>query len=187
MNTQSTTESDLIGQRPLAQLSPAELAEILNALDVPFVQAGGCPFPPEIPEPADLLVSLIACDEARLRSALIPLLLRHPEFAQDAASAAGRLSASYRFAFICFYTAAALLQRKHASRLTALGIDFRQLPHLFSVELSLLDGLDQDEALRRLAARHRALSGKAINWLGTYEHAAERWLTHMEHRRVWAA
>ncbi len=165
------------------QLSPTALAEILNVLDVPFVQAGSCPTPSEMPEPVDLLVSLVEYGEARLRSALIPLLLCHPEFAQEATSAAGRLSVSDRSAFICFYTAAALLQRKYASRLATLGIDSRQLPHHFSADLGLPDGSDPDQALRRLAAHHRALSGKAINWLGTYEHAAERWLTHMEHRR----
>lgn len=39
-----------------------------------------------------------------------------------------------------------------------------------------------DEDLVLLAERHALLSGRRINWRGTYEHAAERFLTHMERR-----
>lgn len=36
-----------------------------------------------------------------------------------------------------------------------------------------------------LAERQRILSGRAINWLGTYEHGTLRLLTHEERRQAW--
>ena len=187
MNAEGMTESGLPDPVQSTQLSPAALAEILNRLDVAYVYADGRTTHQVLPEPATLLASLSASSEARLRTALIPLLLRHPEFAQEAASVANRLSDLARTAFVCYYSAAVLLQRKHASRLAAMGFKPWMLPHLFSVELELSDVSDPDEALRYLAARHRVLSGQAINWLGTYEHAAERWMRHMEKQQAWAA
>jgi hypothetical protein len=59
----------------------AELVELLNQLDVPFL-AGGAPVGRSSSvTPSVLLARLAASPEARLRLAAIPLLLRHPELA----------------------------------------------------------------------------------------------------------
>lgn len=187
MTTKSTLTLDLSNRDQTWLLLPAALADILSNLDVAYIQTDARPTAQAMPTPIVLLTSLVVSSEARLRSALIPLLLRHPKFAQDALEAALILTGEERSTFLCFYSAAMYLQRKFADRLAALGLKTDCLPNQFSAELELPTEADPDEALRHLAICHRQLSGKAINWYGTYEHAAERWLTHMERRRAWAA
>jgi hypothetical protein len=58
------------------------------------------------------------------------------------------------------------------------------LPDYFSGELGLQPTSDSDENLRQLAKRHAALSGIQINWLGTYQHAAQVWLKGLEFSRM---
>ena len=169
------------------RFSAAMLADILNVLDVPFVQSDGNSTSVEAPEPALLLTALASSDEARLRSALIPLLLRHPEHVAHAEDAVRKMAEPAHLIFICYYSAACFLQRKYRSRLATLLHDSSAIPDLFSAELGLPNASDPDVALRKLAERHRILSGKPINWLGTYEHAAQRWMTHMERRQSWTS
>jgi len=78
-------------------------------------------------------------------------------------------------------TAAHLLQQKYWQRLHALFGDSPTLPDLFAAELGLPAFIDPDHGLQRLAERHRQLSGRTINWLGTYEHGAQRLLIHCEY------
>jgi hypothetical protein len=79
-----------------------------------------------------------------------------------------------------YYTAAATLQRKYWERLGKLFGEQTQLPDLFSQKLGVLLSENPDEVLTNLAQRHQVLSGQTINWHGTYEHAAERLIKHME-------
>ncbi|MBU4225348.1 MAG: hypothetical protein KKC71_05960 [Chloroflexi bacterium] len=44
----------------------------------------------------------------------------------------------------------------------------------------LADGFLAHRHIHAQVARHQELSGMRINWLGTYEHAAKRWLSHLE-------
>jgi len=44
---------------------------------------------------------------------------------------------------------------------------------------------DAEENLRLLAERHQILSGMRLNWFGTYQHAAQRWLSHAEREKQW--
>jgi hypothetical protein len=55
------------------------------------------------------------------------------------------------------------------------------LPDYFSRELSLQPVADAELNLRNLAERHRALSGRQVNWLGTYQHAAQVWQKGLEY------
>lgn len=173
--------------RQSGQFSAAMLAKILDGLDVAFVRSGVEEAAVDLPEPASLLTALADSDEARLRSALIPLLLRYPEYAQHAEAAAHEIAGSTRLAFMFYYSAACFLQRKYRSRLAVLVDDADPIPDFFSGCLGLPLASDPNTALRLLANRHRILSGKPINWLGTYEHAANRWMTHMERRQAWTA
>lgn len=70
-------------QIDLVQLSPNQLVAELNRLDVYFLQDETAPVMTAPMPPATLIMQLATSDEARLRLALIPLLLRHPEFADD--------------------------------------------------------------------------------------------------------
>lgn len=119
----------------LSPVAATDLAHALATLDVPFVAGGQHATAVETPQPAVLMASLAASDEARLRLALIPLLLRRPEFARHAAAALRLMPSAAQTCFKCYYTAAVRLQEKHRRRLeTALGrVDL--LPDLFSAEL----------------------------------------------------
>lgn len=166
-------------------MTGAELAVALAALDVPFI-AGGARQPVAAqPQPAVLLASLAASDEARLRLALIPLLLRRPELACHADAALRLMAPQAQTCFKCYYTAALLLQKKHRRHLETLLGRLDVLPDLFSTELHVPQLTDPDNALCILAARQRAFTNRSINWLGTYEHGADRLLQLLERREQW--
>lgn len=135
--------------------------------------------------PAHLIIQLATSQEARLRLALIPLLLRHPLLAEDVGRLVAQLSLSAQVVLKCYYTAAHLLQQKYCVRLQSLFGDLRLLPDLFTGDLELPTFTHPEQGLQLLAERHRQLSGRAINWLGTYEHGAQRLLTHYERRQSW--
>lgn len=168
-----------------SNLSNAELAAELHALGVHFVRSDGLSGVRSRLAPATLMAGLVTSDEARLRLALLPLLWRHPSFAHHAERARQQLSAAEQVVFTCSYTAAWLLQAKYQSRMAAVVDAWQWLPDLYSVELDICPFDNPDEGLCTLAERQRELSGRAINWLGTYEHAAQRWLAHMEKRQRW--
>lgn len=166
-------------------IAPAELAHALDVIEVPFVAGGSQSATFQMPKPAVLLASLAASQEARLRLALIPLLLRHPEFALHARSALRQMTPAVRTGFKCYYTAAVLLQQKYKARLNALLGDTEPLPDLFSGELGMSGCANPDEGLHSLADRQKALTGRSINWQGTYEHGAQRLLRTLEGRKQW--
>ncbi len=163
-------------------LAPAELVGALDALDVPFI-AGGA-LDAQLP-PSQLIQGLACAPEARLRSAIIPLFLRHPEFSPDARIAEQSLSDLARVTCECFYTAAVLLQREYRARLASVFGSQILLPDWFSVTLGIALSADVDTSLRALGERHAALTGLTINWVGTYRHAAERFLRHCEVEQRW--
>lgn len=162
--------------------TPAELVGALNALDVPFLAGGG---PSAYLSPDELIANLVCAPEARLRAAIIPLMLRHPEFSPDARHADQALSGLARVTCECFYTAAVLLQRKNRARLIRLFGAQSSLPDWFSATLGLTLSEDADASLRGLGARHTALTGLSINWVGTYLHTTERFLRHCEVEAKW--
>jgi hypothetical protein len=85
----------------------------------------------------------------------------------------------------CHYSAAVLLQeelRRHLE--TPLGrLDL--VPDLRTTELGQPYRGYPDDVLRILAMRQRDLTGRSINWLGTYEHGANRMLQALERREQW--
>ena len=162
-----------------------QLVDELNRLEVHFLQGGtGCPVTEPL-EPAILLAMLATSNEARLQLALLPLLLRHPDFAHVVCQVAEQLPPPTQVVLKCYYTAAQLLQQKYCMRIQTLFGYSTVLPNLFMAELGLPTFFNPDHGLQMLAERHRLLSGRAINWLGTYEHGAQRLLTHCERRQLW--
>jgi hypothetical protein len=77
------------------------------------------------------------------------------------------------------------LQRKYWERLQNIVAPIVLLPPRFFTELALPYPCEPDEGLKLLAVCQGELTRRKINWLGTYEHAAQRFLTHMERRKQW--
>ncbi len=157
----------------------------LEARDVRFVTGSAGVTLPHLTT-AELIAGLAQSGNARVRLALIPFFLRHPESAGDAAAVAPTLAGAAAVTLKCYYTAAVLLQAQLAKRLHILLGWQPVLPDWFSVQLGIPQTGDADMRLAQLHHRHRALSGFALNWLGTYRHGAERWLTHCEKEAEWA-
>ncbi len=158
--------------------SPAledKLVSELWAWDVRFILGSKPDHPPTL-SPANLIMALSESHEARLQLSLIPLFLRHPEFAIHVSAVAKKNNPEYQLILKCFYSAAVWLEQKHLSR--------KELPDLFSKELGLSPNSNSEENLRALAKRQRELSGSQINWLGTYQHAADIWLKEVELQRA---
>ena len=166
-------------------LSPDELISMLDTLDVPFLAGDEQSAAPPSLTPVELLAALAQAREARLRSAIVPMLLRHPEFAPHARTAATRLLGLPRVTLQCFYTAALLLQRKYVARLKQLLGVQPSLPDWFSAGLGISLSEDETPLLGELSERHAALTGLPINWAGTYEHAAERLIKRLENQARW--
>ena len=126
---------------------------------------------PGFVNPSRLIAARAESDESRLRLSLIPLFLEYPEFAVHVGAVAKNLNLPARLTLQCYYTAAVWLGKKYQPHK-------KPLPDHFTKELNLSPTDDPDENLRLLARRHQELSGAYINWLGTYQHAAQRWFIH---------
>jgi hypothetical protein len=157
----------------------------LERLDIRYLsrQSGdaGAPGRP----PATLLADLMRQPSARVREAVIAVLLAHPAYAQAVPVALAQLSASEQVALRFFYSASVLLQRQYADVLRSyIAERWQWLPDLFSQELGVATQGTPQERLGRLGAAHRAYTRSAINWTGTYDNVARklvrRWS--LEHR-----
>jgi len=164
-------------------ISPTELVDALDTLGVCFLRGGSGAT--RNFSPAVLIAALASSPEARLRMALIPLFLAHPEFAPKVRSAARSLLAKDAVVLRCTYTAAVWLQAKYRVRLEAVCGPQPALPDLFGEVLGITGQTEPDSALPLLAQRQRELTGITLNWLGTYEHAAQSWLRFREQKNQW--
>ena len=163
----------------------AQLTDALHALGLKFILGGRSTNGSLHKQPARLIAALAGSKEARLRLALIPLFLEHPEFAAYVRPVAANLNASARLTLQCYYCAAVWLQREYQARLESILGSKPSLPDHFSRELGLQQTLvDPEPNLQMLAERHQVLSGEKVNWLGTYQHAAQVWLRGLENRNA---
>lgn len=129
--------------------------------------------------PHQLMADLIRQPSSRVRTALIALLMLHPEYDQAAPAAVASLQAGNRITFKCLYTAAVILQRKYWRELRALhGPGYSLLSDWFGKELQVLSAAAPEEQLIALATRHRSLTGSDVNWRGTYENVIHHLLKH---------
>ncbi len=164
----------------LLTVSEDQLVAELWARDVRFILGVPSGLPPAL-TPVDLIAALAKSREARLQLSLIPLFLRHPEFAKEAKKADKLLlQKTSQFVLRFYYTAAVFLQRKYQQQLSRLLGKQPELTDLFSNALGVHNENNPGLALRQLAKQHQVLSGQFVNWLGTYEHAADVWLKQME-------
>ncbi len=177
------TRSTVLKRKP----SPDTLAAALARLDVPFVLYDGNVSGVRLAQhPGALLAGLAEQADARLRMAVIPLLLRHPQLAEIVPQAIRESPPRSRLALKIYYSAAMLLQTEYAQRLEQLFGQMTRLPDLYSQELGIPTDVDAKTRLQALASRHRESTGLALNWVGTYEHAAQRFILHAEKERAWA-
>lgn len=164
----------------IKSITEDDLVSELWARDVRFLMGRQTSVSPLLP-PYNLIALLAQSENARIRLALIPLFLRHPEFFIEVEKADKTLlSQLNKLVLHFYYTAAVLLQRKYQERLSGIFGTQTQLPDLYSSKLGVLLDTNSDVSLANLSKRHQTLSGQFINWLGTYEHAAERLIKHME-------
>lgn len=156
-----------------AVITGDQLTNALYVLRVNFIFGGNSNDASLHKQPVRLIAALAESDEARLRLALIPLFLQHPEFASHVRDAAlMQLKSSARLTLQCYYTAAVFLTKIHQLS--------QALPDHFSQDLQLEITNDPQVNLRLLANQQRKLSGETVNWLGTYQHAAQIWLRALE-------
>jgi hypothetical protein len=133
-----------------------------------------------------LLADLMRQPAARVRVAVIPLLLAHPEFAQAVPLAVTQLTTSLQLTLKLFYTAAVSLQRIWSEPLRAhLAERWRWLPDFYLDELGLHGEYTPTERLHRLGREHQQRTAENLNWVGTYENAARKLLRQWEMERLW--
>jgi hypothetical protein len=167
-----------------SSLTGENLANSLHALGVEFIFGGTESSETPPPNPSQLIAALAQSREARLRLALIPLFLEHPEFSAHVQAAARQVRGAARLTLQCYYSAAVWLQQKYRLRLQSLIGNQPTLTDIFGGELELQYSNTPEENLQKLAHRHQELSGEKVNWLGTYEHAAQVWLKGLENRHA---
>lgn len=122
-------------------------------------------------EPNDLIAALSVSEDPRLRLALIPLFVLHPELAGNAALLADRLPADQALDLQTFYTAAVYLQAFWWTSLHLYKSELQRLPDLFSGRLGLpsVDERHGKVGLHALADSHAARSAYPFNWLASYQ------------------
>ncbi len=158
--------------------TPDQLIAALHRLGIRHL-ATMTPAPEDVPlSPRDLLIGLAACPDARVRSALVPLFLWRPDFASAAPDAAAETNGQARVMLLCCYAAAVSLERQLA--------DAPTLPNLFERDLGLSAFESPAARLKEVARRHALLSGRDINWQGTYEHAVAVALRFVEPAVAWS-
>ncbi len=157
-----------------------QLAGALQALGIQFIMGRSSVDKSLHKHPASLIAALAESNELRLRLSIIPLFLEHPEFAAHVRDASNQVHPAGRLMLQCYYTAAVWLQRKYSLRIDMLIGIKEYLPDYFSSGLGLQNTDNPTINLQRLAEQHRKLSGAQVNWLGTYEHAAEVWIKGLE-------
>jgi hypothetical protein len=133
-----------------------------------------------------MFVDLVHQPSSRVRTAVIALLLEHPEFAEVIPSAVNRLRATNRTVLKLFYTAAVYLQYKYADLLQEIqGKEIFWLPDLYSSELGIPIDISIDERLKELGLRQQTMTGKIANWNGTYDNVARHFIRHRQLEIQW--
>lgn len=167
---------------PLSQNIPSnsQLVKSLNRFGVEFLMYDEDVSEKFIDDPKILIVGLACNHEARFRLALIPLFLQKPELASIVVQVVDDLPRSAQITLECYFCASFYLQHKYLQRLIKLFGPQPLLPPLFIEKLGLPSEGNPEKNLNLLAQKHQLLTGRLINWYGTYEHAVQRLLTHYE-------
>ena len=118
---------------------------------------------------AMLITALARHPQPRLREALIPLFLRHPEYANFVPAAVATLDSEAALRLRHLYTAAVYLQRLWQTTLTLYLGEFAPLPDFFGETYYQLPSPEErfgEAGLRVLAAHFKQRTG--FDWLSVY-------------------
>lgn len=155
------------------------LAATLVEYDVPYLRTATAADP--LPLDAPSFIAALAQNPApRVRESLIPLFLRHPEFASYVPELADTLSPTASMTLRHMYTAAMYLQHLWRGQLEMYLGPLPTLPDYFGQSEWNLPAptVHYGEAgLRVLAARFKAETG--YSWLGVYEAAMALFLSQL--------
>jgi hypothetical protein len=135
---------------------------------------------PLLLEPDTLIATLTQHDSPRVREALIPLFLRHPEFAKYVPDLVTALPPAASMTLRHLYTSAVYLQRLWRGKLEMYLGELYPLPNYFGEsEWSLPDPTEHygEAGLRALAEYFRAKTGD--NWGSTYQAAVSVFLNQL--------
>ena len=138
-------------------------------------------------ESDELLAGLALQQDARLRSALIPLFLQQTHLAGALPLALADLDTHGEMTLKVYYTAAVILQDEFVSDLQRLVPNWRPLADRYSYELGVDQDATSDVRLYQLGEFHARFTGMVINWPGTYRHAAKRLILRLKHEVRWKA
>lgn len=164
-----------------------QLTAEMHRLGVHYLVGDSQPGSGQPLSPAELLAGLTVQSDARMRSALIAVLLQFPEFARQAQTVVEMLDQPFHRIFQLYYTAAHYLQSVYKDGLTRVLGRRQKIPDYFSEELHIMQGdRPSSDPLRQLANRHQEITGLAINWYGTYHHVAQRVIARLEKEQEWA-
>jgi hypothetical protein len=154
---------------PEKLLDEAALAATLAQYDVYYLRTATKANPLPI-NPPDLIAALAQHSDPRLHEALIPLFLRHPEFAVHVPHLVDQLPSDASRMLSHLYTAAVYLQRLWRSKLEMYLGPHSLLPDCFGESEWQLPPPDEhfgEAGLRVLGAKLHSLTG--YNWLSTYQ------------------
>ncbi len=153
-----------------------QLVAELELLGIHYLSRLTCYQASEVRAPDTLLADMVQQPSARVRQAVIAVLLMHPDYAQAVPDALQQLPPPAQLTLHLLYTAATLLQRKCADQLRPLLArrwQWQWLPDLFSAEIDLPSSGSVDQKLVALGQRHRHLTGAVVNWTGTYQNVVQ--------------
>lgn len=163
----------------------ATIAFALIQHDVPHLRvpddAASTQSPRQRIEPVTLIRQLAAHSDTRVREALIPLFLRHPEYHRFVPEAEEGLDARCAQTLRHLYTAAVYLQHLWHSCLNLYLGPFPDLPNYFGENdfgLSSPQIHWGEAGLRQLAARFEKETH--VDWLSVYESAISRFLAQQQ-------
>ena len=135
--------------------------------------------------PAEILAGLAAQSDARMRLALIVVLLQRSDFAESAYQSLALMDEPDKLTFKLYYTAAHYLQVIYTNQLGDVLGSYETLPDYFSEELKIEKHNSATDQLLQLAESHKEITGIPLNWYGTYNYAAERVISRLNKEKAW--
>jgi hypothetical protein len=139
-----------------------------------------------IRSPEYILADAIDQPSSRVRTAVIALLLLHPDYAEYVPIALGLLNENQRHLLKLFYTAAVHSQREYQSDLIAIiGSEHVWLPDVFGEELGISSALSSQDAIQQLGIKHQKITHSLTNWSGTYKNVVHHLIRYKRRETQW--
>jgi hypothetical protein len=166
-------------------IGPELLIDKMSRIGIRFLADEGNSESTDSLSSTELLAGLAAQTDARLRLALIAVLLQRSDLAQDAHQALAQMDERTTLTFKLYYTAAHYLQKVYANELKDVLGTYELLPDYYSKELKIERCNSVIEQLKQLAERQKEITGLPLNWYGTYNYAAQRVIIRLKRERSW--